>query len=129
MGGLPGGGQAIKVCFSNHTYEFNGEVYLQLDWGPISLRLTAAVARLVCLWFDWKFKALCAALGITLLMYARFIDDINLSSISIPLNLTYDPVNKSLIECEMKERENDEHTMDVMRLIAYLSPTCCCAQL
>ena len=63
--------EGVKTVFQNHTYTFNGKIYLQRDGGPIGLRLTAAVARLVCIWFDNKFLARCAALGISVMLYKR----------------------------------------------------------
>ena len=47
--------KGVKTVFSGHTCSFNNKVYLQQDGGAIGLPLTAAVARLICLWFDRQF--------------------------------------------------------------------------
>ena len=41
----------VELLFSTHLYSFGGNTYLQKDGGPIGLRGTCAVARvLMCEW-------------------------------------------------------------------------------
>ncbi len=42
---------------NNHTYKFNGEIFLQNGGGPIGLDLTGAIARVFMLSWDRKFLA------------------------------------------------------------------------
>ena len=47
---------ATEVLFTTHLYTFGGEAFKQLSGGPIGLRATCAIARLVmCIWDTlWK---------------------------------------------------------------------------
>ena len=46
-------GIMVDVLFSTHLYTFGGETFLQKDGGPIGLRGTCAIARVImCLWDD-----------------------------------------------------------------------------
>ena len=66
---------ATEVLFTNHLYSFGGDVFRQVEGGPIGLRATCAVARLVmCLW-DRRWKECLARSGINLGLYARYMDD------------------------------------------------------
>ena len=43
---------SILAMFKTHTYSFGGKYYLQVKGGPIGLRSTCCIARLVMLWWD-----------------------------------------------------------------------------
>ena len=43
---------AVLTLFRTHTYTFGGRYYLQKAGGPIGLRSTCCIARLVMLWWD-----------------------------------------------------------------------------
>ena len=43
---------AVLVLFQTHVYEFVGKFFLQKKGGPIGLRPTCAIARIVMLWWD-----------------------------------------------------------------------------
>ena len=49
---------AVKKLFTSHVYPFAGRYFRQKVGGPIGLRSTCAVARLVMLWWDTKLLAL-----------------------------------------------------------------------
>ena len=68
---------AIVSVFKNHLYMFNGETYLQLAGGPIGLRLTSIVARVVM--DDWMkgFLVRLDDAGMKLWMVAKYVDDVN----------------------------------------------------
>ena len=68
---------AVKKIFSTHGYRYGGKYYIQGDWGPIGHILTCVVARLVMIWFDLRFKQLVLNLGINLIMFLRYVDDMN----------------------------------------------------
>ena len=43
---------AVKACFRNHLYQFEGKVFHQSEGGPIGLRLSMAVTRIVMeMWY------------------------------------------------------------------------------
>ena len=110
--------EALKVVFTKHTYCHNGKFYVQGVGGPIGLRLTAAAARLVCLWFDIRFNNLCKYVGILIHMYARYVDDVNCAAQAIPLSLCYNPTSKSLIPQQPTPNlTSEQHTFNVLKTI------------
>ena len=43
---------AVLAIFKTHTYSFGSKFFLQIKGGPIGLRSTCCVARLVMMWWD-----------------------------------------------------------------------------
>ena len=66
---------ATKAMFQQHFYKFGGKVFHQTQGGPIGLRGTCAVARVVLQLFDIKWKHRLAGLGITTWQVMRYVDD------------------------------------------------------
>ena len=69
---------AVIILFRTHVYEFGGKFFLQKKGGPIGLRSTCAIARIVMLWWDEKLLSLVARNNLTLKQKARIMDDIRL---------------------------------------------------
>ena len=69
--------QVIKMTFNGHVYKFGNKIYLQNKGGPIGLRLSGAVARLVLLWFDDRVIDIAKVNNVKVIMYKRYIDDID----------------------------------------------------
>ena len=68
-------GIATKAMFENHFYNFGGKVFHQEQGGPIGLRGTCAVARIVMQLFDSKWKRVLAENGIRTWEVMRYVDD------------------------------------------------------
>ena len=66
---------AVKFMFQSHIYTFVGKLYRQKSGGPIGLRGTCAVARLVMQMCDTKWLDRMARLCITLELAMRYMDD------------------------------------------------------
>ena len=66
---------ATKFMFQSHMYTFAGKLYRQKSGGPIGLRGTCAVARLVMQMWDTKWLNRMASLCITLELAMRYMDD------------------------------------------------------
>ena len=66
----------ILVMMNTHVYAWNGETYLQRSGGPIGLRSTCAVARVVMNVWDARWLALCEANNIVVKKKNRYMDDI-----------------------------------------------------
>ena len=66
---------ATKAMFKNHYYKFGGKMFHQKKGGPIGLRGTCAVARLVMQLFDGKWKNVLTELGIVVWLMFRYVDD------------------------------------------------------
>ena len=67
---------AVLTLFQTHTYTFGGKYYLQKCGGPIGLRSTCAIARIVMIWWDQQFLDLCAKSNLILEDKQRYMDDI-----------------------------------------------------
>ena len=66
---------ATKAMFNHHYYRFGGKTFHQVQGGPIGLRGTCAVARIVMQLFDAKWKRRLQELGITTWLISRYVDD------------------------------------------------------
>ena len=69
---------AVLAIFKTHTYSFASKFYLQAKGGPIGLRSTCCVARLVMMWWDDKLVEAVETAGIKLISGARYMDDIRI---------------------------------------------------
>ena len=63
------------TLFQHHYYTFGGLKYHQMGGGPIGLRATCAVARVVMQLFDIKWKEILQEARISTEMLARYMDD------------------------------------------------------
>ena len=66
---------AVRVMFSTHVYQFGGEYYRQSSGGPIGLRSTCAVARLVMKVWDDKWLARLKDLKVQIEEAIGYMDD------------------------------------------------------
>ena len=67
---------ALKACFRNHLYQFEGKVFRQCEGGPIGLRLSIAVSRIVMAMWDKQLAQLGAESGWIIHLLKRYVDDI-----------------------------------------------------
>ena len=76
--------QGILATFSHHYFTFDGKTYLEKTEGPIGLKLSGAVGKVVMLWWSRVFKELLARAtsdlpGIQeLYMHSIYVDDNNI---------------------------------------------------
>ena len=66
---------AVETMYDTHMYSFGGTVYKQTEGGPIGLRSTCAVARVIMSRWDMKWKERLAMNNIQLETDARYVDD------------------------------------------------------
>ena len=66
---------AVEVMFRTHVYTFGGVFYRQTSGGPIGLRSTCAVARLVMKIWDDKWLARLSELMVKIEEAMRYMDD------------------------------------------------------
>ena len=67
--------KATEAMFHHHYYTFGGQMFQQTEGGPIGLRGTCTIARLVMQMFDRKWENMLVGTGIKLELYARYMDD------------------------------------------------------
>ena len=66
----------VKTVFRTHLYQFGGKIYHQQCGGPIGLRATGAIARVVMGEWDLKLKKMLADNQISTEEGSRYIDDV-----------------------------------------------------
>ena len=69
---------AVLALFKTHTYSFGEKFFLQMKGGPIGLRSTCCIARLVMLWWDDQLTVALEKMSIKTIAGARYMDDIRL---------------------------------------------------
>ena len=67
---------AVLVLFRSHVYTFGGKFFLQKRGGPIGLRSTCAIARIVMLDWDDRWLWMLTKNNIRLEQKARYMDDL-----------------------------------------------------
>ena len=103
---------AVKVVFGNHVYQLCGVLYLQLAGGPIGLRLTSIVARVVMdKWYSLFLVKLDSA-GWRLWASVKYKDDVNVVAEVMDKDMEWGELSKVSPKEEMLEIESKEaHSM------------------
>ena len=73
---------AIKLIMNNHIYQFGNTIKKQSKGGPIGLELTGELANIFMCWWDKQFLSKLKKLGIKVLLYRRYVDDITISFVA-----------------------------------------------
>ena len=68
-------GIATKAMFNHHYYSFGGRKFHQEGGGPIGLRGTCSIARMIMQLYDDKWMKRMTYLGLTVWLLARYMDD------------------------------------------------------
>ena len=97
---------ATTALFSHHYYSFGGSKYKQKDGGPIGLRGTCAIARLMMQIFDVKWEGTLKDLCIKIWLNCRYMDDGRTAM--PPLKPGWRWMEGSLKFCTKWEREDQE---------------------
>ena len=69
---------SVLTLFRTHTYSFGSKLYQQKAGGPIGLRSTCCIARLVMLWWDEELLQLLVKNNVITEAQARYMDDIRI---------------------------------------------------
>ena len=101
---------AILFIMKNHIYSINGTLKKQSQGGPIGLELTGDIAQICMVWWDKELKRRLYENNIILLVYKRYVDDINFIIDKL----------KQIIENRNEEERHKEdiEIMDKIRQIA-----------
>ena len=88
---------------NNHLYIFNGEPRQQRKGGPIGLGLTGDVAQVFMCWWDRELVRKMEEAGLGVVLYKRYVDDINLvmrnrDARPEESNVPYDEYNMKMIQ-------------------------------
>ena len=111
----------VETVMRNHCYQFDGKLFMQQTGGPIGLKLTGVLARLVMLRFDKMYLEKLEKFEIKLALYKRYIDDINMSLPCLPSGIRFRG-NKLTWVPDLVEEDsniaNDVRTASIMKAIA-----------
>ena len=66
----------VGVVMSHHYYEVGGKIYKQSDGGAMGLDLTSISSKIYMLTWDMDVLAKMSELGIVIVLYKRYVDDI-----------------------------------------------------
>ena len=81
---------AVRFVFTHNSYTFGGKIFLQHDSGPIGMRVTMAVARVVMGQWGDKMREILNKANITTYFEGLFIDDIRYVLSVLPPKLRFD---------------------------------------
>ena len=81
---------AVITMMNTHLYEFNGVVFLQQAGGPIGLRATCAVARIVMNYWDACWMELLRDQNLTSEEQDRYMDDVRVFMLSLKAGCRWD---------------------------------------
>ena len=65
----------VRIVFEHFTYRFGGDVYRQMEGGPIGARVTMAAARLVMQTWGESYRRILENSGLTVDLLAGYVDD------------------------------------------------------
>ena len=112
----------FKSVFTSHVYRQNGKYFLQGDKGPIGHIVTGSAARLVLIDFDRNFITLVKRLKIEMFLFARYVDDVDLSVKRMKRGLEYDSEKRELIDKTVGTIDvtmmNDDEMMELLQNMA-----------
>ena len=70
--------KSVLAIFKTHTYRFAEKFYLQRKGGPIGLRSTCCIARIVMVWWDEELLEVLRSSNINIIRGARYMDDVRI---------------------------------------------------
>ena len=98
----------VRVLWSNFTYEFGGEIFLQMEGGPIGARVTMAASRLVMQEWAEGFREILDKSGVTVDSQNGYVDDARQNTDLMIRGARYNPERKRFTWREDWKIEDDE---------------------
>ena len=113
---------AVLAVMKNHMYKYNNTVRKQTNGGPIGLRISGALARLVMIKWAHQLKSIITQavndvpemLGHRIHLLKIYVDDTNIVCDALPPGITYDKNLKKIV-FHQDEVERDTNTHDDVR--------------
>ena len=110
----------LDVILKTHTYKFNGITKVQTSGGPIGMEITGVIAQIFMVWWDERLKQIAEDIGLEIILYERYVDDINVIMKRTEKGQRYE--GEELIQNEETKRDDegimeDERTMKVFKTI------------
>lgn len=117
----------VIECMEKHFYKIGGKMYQQSSGGSIGSALTGETSRIHMLRWDRIFVNKIQKLGIKLLLYKRYVDDVVIVLPMINKGWMYDKMTDKMIYrgndddddlTEESEADKEKRTMTIIREIA-----------
>ena len=99
----------VKHIMKTHVYKFGDKIKKQTQGGPIGLELTGDLAQVFMMWYDSQLRSKLEERGIKVLMYQRYVDDINM--------VMERPKENVLPKREEMDTKDDTRTMQIVKEI------------
>ena len=111
----------LVVCMNNHVYQFDNNIRLQKQGGPIGLRLTGEIADCLMIHWDKLFLEKLKSLNMVPELYTRFKDDIAVVIESLEKGSKL--VDEKIVVDEIKQvedsnKDDTEITMEIVQNLA-----------
>ena len=87
----------VAFIMKNHIYSFDGKHYRQTKGGPIGLRLTGVIAKLVMIEFGKRWRQVASSCGISAIVDGVYVDDHNIATWEVKPGIRYDVENKCVV--------------------------------
>ena len=107
---------AIKFIMKNHVYRYGDEMKKQTKGGPIGLELTGELAGVFMSWWDKEFLKELRRIGIEILMYKRYVDDVNIIMVAPNAGLDYID-GRVVVNEERRSISEDENGMTLLKKV------------
>ena len=101
---------AVKTVFETHVYQFDGKLYHQQQGGPIGLRATGAIAKVIMNDWDCQLMKCLVENDLRVEAAARYVDDVRLWIHQIERGWRWEGRQLVYKEEWMKEEENENTT-------------------
>ena len=99
---------AVKFMFSNHIYSFGGRNYLQSKGGPIGLRATMCISRLIMGEWGDKMRKIMEDSKIKTYLEALYVDDLRYVLSCLPVGWRWEKKEKKFIFQEDWKKEDED---------------------
>ena len=114
---------AIRTTFTHHYYKWGDKVLRQIAGGPIGLRATGSVARMVMWRFLKKYRSLLEDNKVEVFLLRKYVDDILIATGCLPLGsrLTGSAITakeEDMMEDEEGGVSKEQVTMNCLREMA-----------
>ena len=106
---------ALELIMNNHTYKFEDVIRRQKEGGAIGIDLTGEMARIFMCWWDRQIIEKLNKVGIKVLLYKRYVDDINMVIEFLKDNYKYEA--GKLVKEERTGIEEEEKDQKMFKII------------
>ena len=96
---------SMNVVMKNHIYQFNHKYLKQQEGGAIGVGLAGEIANGFMVWWDREFKSRVQQKGVSLKLYSRYVDDIDL-------------VSTKVSNADLSSSQAEKETMEFLQKVA-----------